>query len=232
MSTLRRVAVWLDHPTATAPRAALARPADRSARPRSPLSLYRAVLARDSRPVDHPRAEGVRRCARRKRRCGPSRSRRRCRPDRCRSPRRAQQPALPVDSAGDPVRGRPISRCRLDRGTTSSRPQPQPDRAPPLALQAEHQHLHEQPVAAGPARSRAPPGVESDRMRRRLCRDRTSARQWRSLGRSRRGGQLGLERHRVAAEHGPEAAWTPSSRLRLRLMDPRAASAVPPATGR
>ena len=25
----------------------------------------------------------------------------------------------------------------------------------PLALQAEHQHLHEQPVAAGPARSRA-----------------------------------------------------------------------------
>ena len=78
----------------------------------------------------------------------------------------------------------------------------------PLALQAEHQHLHEQPVAAGPARSRA----------RRLalslieCGDgfaetERQLDQWRVPGPiAAEAVNWAWERHRVAAEHGPKAA--------------------------
>ena len=152
----RRVAVWLDHPTATAPRTALARSADRSARPRSPLSLCRAVLARDSRPVDHPRAEGVRRCARRNggvahldladvaAQIGVGHRGGRNSP-LSRSIQRAIRFGAARSAGADSIEVRhrlaPLNRSQIERL--------------PLALQAEHQHLHEQPVAAGPARSRA-----------------------------------------------------------------------------
>ncbi|NDH88179.1 MAG: hypothetical protein EBY61_06025, partial [Actinobacteria bacterium] len=78
----------------------------------------------------------------------------------------------------------------------------------PLALQAEHQHLHEQPVTAGPARSRA----------RRLalslieCGDgfaetERQLDQWRVPGPiAAEAVNWAWERHRIAAEHGPEAA--------------------------
>lgn len=78
----------------------------------------------------------------------------------------------------------------------------------PLALQAEHQHLHEQPVTAGPARSRA----------RRLalslieCGDGFAETehqldQWRVPGPiAAEAVNWAWERHRIAAEHGPEAA--------------------------
>ena len=143
-----------------------------------------------------------------KRRCGPSRSRRRCRPDRCRSPRRAQQPALPVDSAGDPVRGArsagadsievrhrlaPLNRSQIERL--------------PLALQAEHQHLPNSRSCRSRSFAGTPPALSLIECGDGFAETERQLDQWRVPGPiAAEAVNWAWERHRVAAEHGPEAA--------------------------